>query len=480
MMYKSSLLKVLLALIILSLSMSVDALNNRRGSNNTSNNGTSVVEEAAKGVCKKKDKSDDKDKDKKDKKKDKKNKDSKDNLQSEKDLSKNETPKTTVQASKDDIELTVTGEGKTKEDAKLAALRNALEQAYGVFVSSNTQLLNDEIVKDEIVSISAGIIKHYEILAGSANGEMYDVVVKAIVTPGKLVSYAKQKGAPTEFAVDGGTLGANVRLEKMNRENALKAMNSLRQMQINLLPDCFDYEISDMSEIQGSRQSKDEYEVYFDIVVYLNENAQNLFEIQKQIYDLSLVYAQNTKTMNHNFNNKDRLQKWPVIYKVESAILNQFYIEDDLKMIHFYVGKEGEKDEYNIYPEGVWKSDSKVIRFVKSLNDHAGVSSYDGHRAYFIGFAGAALCYNPVGFSFTKGFVYEETDPYDDYDSPDEFYATPQQDRMHLSLDAYFNKASEGHFEKMVVMRIPVCFSYSLDQVEKLTGIKLIPISKND
>ena len=133
-MYKSSLLKVLLALIILSLSMSVDALNNRRGSNNTSNNGTSVVEEAAKGVCKKKDKSDDKDKDKKDKKKDKKNKDSKDNLQSEKDLSKNETPKTTVQASKDDIELTVTGEGKTKEDAKLAALRNALEQAYGVFV----------------------------------------------------------------------------------------------------------------------------------------------------------------------------------------------------------------------------------------------------------------------------------------------------------------------------------------------------------
>ena len=47
------------------------------------------------------------------------------------------------------IRLTVSGEGATKKEATANALRSAIEQAFGTFVSSNIQILNDDIVKDE-------------------------------------------------------------------------------------------------------------------------------------------------------------------------------------------------------------------------------------------------------------------------------------------------------------------------------------------
>ena len=201
--------KVFLVVIIVTLSMSVDAQYNRRGSNNTNSNGSSIVEEAANGVIngvkglfsKKKDKSENKDK--KDNKKDKKDKKDKKGSKS-----KNEP------LANDDIELIVSGDGSTKEQATLAALRSAIEQAYGTFVSSNTQILNDELVKDEIVSISKGNIKRYDYLSESViNGKNY-VTLKAVVSIGQLVSYAKSKGSSAELA--GATFAMDVkRITKM-------------------------------------------------------------------------------------------------------------------------------------------------------------------------------------------------------------------------------------------------------------------------
>ena len=64
-----------------------------------------------------------------------------------------------------EITLIVSGDGVNKEKATMTALRSAIEQAFGAFVSSNTKLLNDDLVKDEIVTISSGNIKKYEYLS---------------------------------------------------------------------------------------------------------------------------------------------------------------------------------------------------------------------------------------------------------------------------------------------------------------------------
>ena len=46
------------------------------------------------------------------------------------------------------VTLTVTGQGQTKDEAKQNALRDAIEQAFGTFTSSNTEILNDELLKE--------------------------------------------------------------------------------------------------------------------------------------------------------------------------------------------------------------------------------------------------------------------------------------------------------------------------------------------
>ena len=53
-----------------------------------------------------------------------------------------------LQAQPKEVSLIVTGEGATKEEATNNALRSAVEQAFGVFVSANTEILNDELIKD--------------------------------------------------------------------------------------------------------------------------------------------------------------------------------------------------------------------------------------------------------------------------------------------------------------------------------------------
>ena len=58
-----------------------------------------------------------------------------------------------------DVTLVTNGSGKTKQEAVNYALRSALEQTFGTFVSTNTSIVNDKLTKDEIVSISTGNIK---------------------------------------------------------------------------------------------------------------------------------------------------------------------------------------------------------------------------------------------------------------------------------------------------------------------------------
>ena len=89
-----------------------------------------------------------------------------------------------------EVSLIVTGEGATKEAATNNALRSAIEQAFGVFVSANTEILNDELVKDEIATISSGNVKSYkEIAAIESPSGSRCVTLEAVVSVGKLIEY---------------------------------------------------------------------------------------------------------------------------------------------------------------------------------------------------------------------------------------------------------------------------------------------------
>jgi hypothetical protein len=70
-----------------------------------------------------------------------------------------------VRAQSNEVSLVVSSKGSTEEEARTNALRSAIEQAFGTFVSSRTEILNDNLVQDQMVSLSNGNIKKFEILS---------------------------------------------------------------------------------------------------------------------------------------------------------------------------------------------------------------------------------------------------------------------------------------------------------------------------
>ena len=141
----------------------------------------------------------------------------------------------------DDVTLVVSGDGANKEEATKVALRSAIEQVYGTFVSANTSIVNDELTKDEIVTISSGNIKSYEEIESLSTDNKTIVTLQATVSISKLVSYAKSKGASAEFA--GSTFGMNMKMKELNRKNELAALDNLLVQVKAFLPSLFEREM---------------------------------------------------------------------------------------------------------------------------------------------------------------------------------------------------------------------------------------------
>lgn len=178
-----------------------------------------------------------------------------------------------------DVQLVATGDGDSKEKAIQVALRSAIEQAFGTFVSSNTQILNDELVKDEITSVSSGNIRDYKILSEYENNGKCFVSLQAIVSINKLAEFAKSKGNEAELA--GNVFLQNKRMKALQISNAQKAVENVKTQMKAMLPFCFDYAI-EVSEPQTVRFVDKEtgitqeyayiYEVPIKIIISANDN----------------------------------------------------------------------------------------------------------------------------------------------------------------------------------------------------------------
>ena len=107
------------------------------------------------------------------------------------------------------VTLVVSGQGKTQDDAKQSALKSAIEQAFGAFISTKTEMFNDQVVADQMTSVSNGNIKSYNLLNESQLPDgSWGVTLKTIVSVDKLTSFVEAKGIAIE--IKGGLLASNI------------------------------------------------------------------------------------------------------------------------------------------------------------------------------------------------------------------------------------------------------------------------------
>ena len=187
--------------------------------------------------------------------------------------------------------VTVSG-GETKSEAIKFALRDALEQSYGTFISSNTKILNDEIYKDEIVSISSGNIKDYEIISELQlpNG-FFSVTISSQVSLKSFATYMQKKGHKVSFS--GSKFSMNIKLLKLNEESEKKAINNMLIVLKDLIKSCIDFKISGLPSAPAliplrnsntMKNSKEEelYKVLMEVKWGLNENYKSFTEYLKE------------------------------------------------------------------------------------------------------------------------------------------------------------------------------------------------------
>ncbi len=108
-----------------------------------------------------------------------------------------------LEALEGEKKIVADGYGPTPDEALTAALQNAVEQAAGAYVSSMTEIENDEIVKDEVLSLSHGFIKEHRKLSESKFDDEYKVVVAAIIVEKQMIKSLEASGVKVQYQTSG-------------------------------------------------------------------------------------------------------------------------------------------------------------------------------------------------------------------------------------------------------------------------------------
>lgn len=171
------------------------------------------------------------------------------------------------------VTLTVTGQGKTHDEATQNALRSAIEQAFGTFISSKTEILDDKLVMDEIISVANGNIQNYDVISEVQlpDGD-YAISLKAVVSVTKLTSFVENKGVVTEFK--GSILAANIKQQMLNEENENKAISNIASVCKTILDRSCDFEIM-VGVPKQKNNDNNKWAIPLTVNVKFNKNIEN-------------------------------------------------------------------------------------------------------------------------------------------------------------------------------------------------------------
>ncbi len=89
-------------------------------------------------------------------------------------------------------EVVAEGAGTTEKEAEEDAVRNAVRQVVGAYVSAETLVKNEKLIEDKILSVSDGFVKAHKVVRSRKVGKLWRVTVRATVAQEKLVARLEQ------------------------------------------------------------------------------------------------------------------------------------------------------------------------------------------------------------------------------------------------------------------------------------------------
>jgi len=235
------------------------------------------------------------------------------------------------------VTLVVSGQGKTQDEAKQNALRSAIEQAFGTFISSKTEILNDNLVKDEIVSVANGNIQKFEIISEVQlpNGG-YATSLKATVSVTKLTSFVESKGVVVEFK--GGLFASNVLIQELYEKNETEAIGNIVNVMQQISNKSFDYTINAADPFSNNGTWSIPITVnvianqnFLDIPTLLHQtlksiclstgDLENYSKLNKPVYPITLA-TNNSNDIYYLRNETSIIKIIDFVYSLNNSIVN--------------------------------------------------------------------------------------------------------------------------------------------------------------
>jgi hypothetical protein len=250
------------------------------------------------------------------------------------------------------VTLVVSGQGKTQEEAKQNALRGAIEQAFGTFISSKTEMLNDNLIKDEIVSVSNGNINKYEIISElQLPDNSWSSSLSAVVSINKLISYTESKGFEAELK--GALFAINIKKDELNKQNEIKAVRNMCDVAKQIADNSFEWtiKVSDPLKYNPTQRQRnvdinDLWIVPINIGIKTNKN----FKLIPELISKTLT--------NLNYSVRNEIKEIPREYPYPKLSL-----EDGREVFPLTVAFSEEQISYFIM-----RSDSSVIQVLELIN----------------------------------------------------------------------------------------------------------------
>ena len=199
------------------------------------------------------------------------------------------------------VTLIVSGQGKTKDEAKQVALKSAIGQVFGVFISSKIEILNDDSLKDEIAYVTNGNIQSFAILNESQlPNSRWSVMLKAVVSLNKLISFVEAKGIAIEFK--GSLFAANIKQQILNEQGEIISVYAMVELLHEPMQISFDYLFEYLEPKSLDEESKI-WAIPLHVEAVLNKNLD--FCANYYIKTLSALSLSSEEVKSYQSLNKD-------------------------------------------------------------------------------------------------------------------------------------------------------------------------------
>jgi len=349
------------------------------------------------------------------------------------------------------VSITVSGSGKTQDEAKQSALRSAIEQAFGAFISSKTEILNDQIVADQMSSVSSGNIKSFKILAELQFPDgSWGITLNTIVSVSKLTNFVEAKGITVD--IKGSLFAINIKQQMLNEQSELKAVSQMIGLLHKTMQLAFDYEIKSGEPKSLDSENKN-WAIPLEVTTKANKNMD--FCANYCIKTLESICLSREERKNYERLNKEVFPVYISFYKFylrnESSL---DLIEKFAKKWRFYISSFTVSSELDI------KHGYDVVQY---FTNPFTLSSYD---SYYDG--NYALIKSGSGYLENNTLIYK-------------FFYIDRSSRIGYGVDP--NSISDEYFARKINFlksgKIAAIFKWNdiktLSEIEKMSKYNIQP-----